>query len=112
MCGTTGNGEVKLPEARQLESISRTAAQAGRLRPWMTTEPAVSDCTKAMVPQPWGFRMHVQPSQVAETGRGTRIRAGGAKAWVVSEAGTGVIRAVVDARFRMFQQIVGMAARN
>jgi glycolate oxidase FAD binding subunit len=76
-----------LSAAGGLESIAQTAAQAGRLRQWMTIEPEIAEGEV-------GVRMHVRPSKVAEmVARLERGRRG----WVVSEAGTGVVRAVVEA---------------
>jgi hypothetical protein len=69
-----------------LESIAQTAAQAGRLRLWLTTEPAGG--AGAM-----GFRVHVMSSQVC--GVIAAVESWNSGNWVVSEAGTGVVRGMV-----------------
>lgn len=69
-----------LPEARGLESIAQTAAQAGRLRLWMTTEPA---------PAEGSLRIAVRSSRAAE---GVAALESLGELWVVSEAVTGVVR--------------------
>jgi FAD/FMN-containing dehydrogenase len=77
-----------LNAAGTIESIAQTAAQAGRLRQWMTMEPEAGEGEV-------GVRMHVRPSKVAEMVAG--LERDGRGGWVVSEAGTGVVRAVVKA---------------
>ena len=73
-----------LPEAAVLETIPQTAAQAGRLRLWMTSEPAGS----------LGFRIHTLSSQI--TGLMAQIEAiaerCNAPTFLVAEAASGVLR--------------------
>jgi glycolate oxidase FAD binding subunit len=82
-----------IPEAKGLESISQTAAQAGRMRLWLTSEPIAEPTQGA------GVRIHALSSQtcglVADLEQAA-AEAGG-RAWAVSEAATGVVRAVIDA---------------
>jgi len=81
-----------LPEARALESISQTAAQAGRLRLWMTSEPSTTEPAP-----PHGsiaFRLHALSSQSASLIEALEALAQkiGGTIWLVSEAGSGIIR--------------------
>ena len=80
-----------MASARGVDSISQTAAQAGRLRLWMTTEPAVE------AGQGCGFRIAVLSSEVCGVMGGIEAaaRQAGGEAWVVGEAATGVVRGTV-----------------
>jgi glycolate oxidase FAD binding subunit len=71
-----------LKSAAGLESISQTAAQSGRLRLWMTSEPA-STCS---------FRLHALSSQVARIIHDVEKLTPENPAFIVSEAGSGVVR--------------------
>ncbi len=84
-----------LPAAHGVDSISQTAAQAGRLRLWMTTEPAIESFKGTTG---FGFRLFVLSSEVcaAVTKIETLARRSDGEAWVVSEAGTGVVRGVIS----------------
>ena len=77
-----------LAAARNVDSISQTAAQAGRLRLWMTKEPEVEQ-------EGIGFRISVLSSEtravIAAIGQAER-------AWAVGEAGTGVVRGMVPGK--------------
>jgi glycolate oxidase FAD binding subunit len=75
-----------LPEARGLESIAQTAAQAGRLRLWMTTQPAFEGAVS--------LRIHRRSSQVADAVAALECVG---DLWVVSEAATGILRVVAPA---------------
>lgn len=70
-----------LGAAARTESISQTAAQAGRLRLWLTSEPAST----------LAVRMHGLSSDAA--GCVAKFEALAPEAFVVAEAGTGVVRA-------------------
>jgi glycolate oxidase FAD binding subunit len=80
-----------MASARGIDSISQTAAQAGRLRLWMTTEPAVE------AGRGCGFRIAVLASEVCGVigGIEAAARQAGGEAWVVGEAATGVVRGTV-----------------
>jgi FAD/FMN-containing dehydrogenase len=79
----------ELREAEGIESISHGAAQAGRLRLWMASEPAAE--AKQV-----GFRVHCMSSEVC----GLVERLGQSEgSWVVAEAGAGVVRGVAGAEF-------------
>ena len=79
----------QLPAAQAVEAIEQTAAQAGRLRLWMTSEPALPEDSGI------AFRLHAASSQVARLVVQLES-AGGGGAWIVSEAGSGVIRAAIS----------------
>jgi FAD/FMN-containing dehydrogenase len=75
-----------LAAAQGMESIAQTAAQAGRLRLWMTSEPTLGEGVR--------FCVHALSSQVC--GLVSEIAAlDREKVWVVSEAGTGVVRGTI-----------------
>jgi glycolate oxidase FAD binding subunit len=71
-----------------VDAIAQTAAQAGRLRLWMTTEPALPDVGGI------GFRMAVRSSQAAET-LAALEGLEGPGVWAAGEAAAGVIRGSV-----------------
>jgi glycolate oxidase FAD binding subunit len=77
----------ELPAARGLESLAQTAAQSGRLRLWMTSEP---DSTCA-------FRIHTLSSHAAQIIHHVEefFAAQSKPAFIVSEAASGVIRIAV-----------------
>ncbi len=78
-----------LGAARNVDSISQTAAQAGRLRLWMTTEPAAEQ-------EGIGFRISVLSSETcAVIPAIDRVGAEAGDVWVVGEAGTGVVRGMI-----------------
>jgi glycolate oxidase FAD binding subunit len=83
-----------LNATKGLESISQTAAQAGRLRLWLTREPAIAEGQAGL-----GARLHTVSSNVAAAivEIETLAAASGGHAWTVSEAATGVIRTVITA---------------
>jgi hypothetical protein len=83
-----------LPATKGLESIAQTAAQAGRLRLWLTREPVIPEGTVGLA-----ARLHTLSSNVtaAITELETLAAASGGSAWTVSEAATGVIRTVITA---------------
>jgi glycolate oxidase FAD binding subunit len=93
----------RLPLAQSIESIAQTAAQAGRLRLWMTTEPAIVPDASGI-----GFRLHVRSSQVAALV--ARLEALSPDLWVVSEAASGVLRGTLRqaaaAQLEAFSSIV------
>ncbi len=75
-----------LNEARNIEAISQTAAQAGRLRLWLTTEPAADV----------GFRIHALSSQVCPLMEQVEaLAAKTGESWLVAEAAAGIIRGSV-----------------
>jgi FAD/FMN-containing dehydrogenase len=82
-----------LPAAGGLESMSQTAAQAGRLRLWLTTEPVAGGGNGA------GFRLHMTSSQIASavTAIESAAAASVGTAWVAGEAANGVVRVVLSA---------------
>jgi FAD/FMN-containing dehydrogenase len=73
----------RLPAAQGMDAIAQTAAQAGRLRLWMTTEPAISEGGV-------GMRLHMLSSEAA----GVVSELDALDVWAVSEAATGVVRCV------------------
>jgi glycolate oxidase FAD binding subunit len=73
-----------LPAARGMESIMQLAAQCGRLRLWLTSEPT-PDAQAAT------FRLHARSSEVCALLADIEKDAG---AWVVSEAGSGMVRGI------------------
>jgi FAD/FMN-containing dehydrogenase len=80
-----------LPAAQGMESIAQTAAQSGRLRLWMTTEPELPPSAgNGGV----GFRLHVPSSKTA--GLLASLEAQVPAAWLVAEA-QGVIRGTLPA---------------
>jgi glycolate oxidase FAD binding subunit len=81
-----------LPSAHGVDSISQTAAQAGRLRLWMTTEPAVE------ADRGFGFRIAVLSSEVCNLigNLEAAARKSNGEAWAVSEAGTGIVRGIIN----------------
>ncbi len=83
----------QVPAAAGAEKLSLTAAQSGRLRLWMTTEPALQGAGA-------GFRLHVKSSQVAAIVEQLEnaTAQSGADAWLVSEAGTGLVRGMVTGK--------------
>jgi FAD/FMN-containing dehydrogenase len=85
-----------LPAARGLESMSQTAAQAGRLRLWLTTEPAVGG-QEGAGQEGAGFRLHMASSQTASAIVAIEAAAADGATWVAGEAANGVVRAVVSA---------------
>jgi FAD/FMN-containing dehydrogenase len=90
--GAGWRGQVEavrqLREAEGAESMSLGAAQAGRLRLWMGSEPA-ADAGGS------GFRVHGLSSDVcALVERLGRVKG----SWVVAEAGAGVVRGVAPER--------------
>jgi FAD/FMN-containing dehydrogenase len=78
--------------AQGLESISQTAAQAGRLRLWLTSEPVIESGVAGA-----GVRIHALSSQTCALVAAIEAAAtkAGGKVWAVAEAATGVVRAVV-----------------
>ena len=76
-----------LAPAKKVESLSQTAAQAGRLRLWMTTEPALAPETPGV-----GFRIHARSSDAAAIVSAIESAVENSEAYVISEAGSGVIR--------------------
>jgi glycolate oxidase FAD binding subunit len=88
-CGTQVETVRGLPEARGIESISQTAAQTGRLRLWLTTEPVAPEAGA-------GFRLHVRSSRVCDAV--AALDAADSGNWIVSEAGSGVVRGTISAR--------------
>jgi len=80
-----------LPAARTAEAIAQTAAQAGRLRLWMTTEPALPQSPEA---GGVGFRLHVPSAHTA--GLLASLEAQTPGSWLVAEA-QGVIRGTLPA---------------
>ncbi|MCL2646721.1 MAG: FAD-binding oxidoreductase, partial [Phycisphaerales bacterium] len=78
-----------LPAAKDVDAISQSAAQSGRLRNWLTSEPQLTE------PAGLAFRIHTLSSQVTSilshlsspTGRNI---------FAVSEAATGMIRTVLN----------------
>jgi len=77
-----------LHPATKLESLSQTAAQAGRLRLWMTTEPALAPETPGA-----GFRIHARSSDTAAMLSAIESAADApAHVWAVCEAATGILR--------------------
>lgn len=73
-----------LPQLAGVEALAQTAAQAGRLRLWMTSGP----------PGLLHFRLHALPSQVAGliTALQAAAKVAHARCQVVAEAGQGVLR--------------------
>jgi glycolate oxidase FAD binding subunit len=84
----------RLTSTTGLESIAQTAAQAGRLRLWLTREPVIPEGATGVA-----ARIHTLSSNVtaAITELETLAAASGGSAWTVSEAASGVIRTVVTA---------------
>ncbi|HUO08267.1 MAG TPA: FAD-binding oxidoreductase [Phycisphaerae bacterium] len=85
-----------LPAARGIESISQTAAQSGRLRLWMTTEPSLETLGTA---QGLGVRVHALSSEICPliAALESATKSAGGKSWLVSEAAAGVLRAAIAA---------------
>jgi hypothetical protein len=88
----------ELPSAAGIESISQTAAQAGRLRLWMTTEPPLETLGS---PHGLGFRLHTLSSEICPliAALESAAKSESANTWFVSEAASGVLRgAIASAR--------------
>lgn len=88
--GWRGQVEVvrSLREAEGMESMSLGAAQAGRLRLWMGSEPAAEAGAA-------GFRVHTLSSEAC----GLVERLGKLRgSWVVAEGGAGVVRGIAPER--------------
>jgi glycolate oxidase FAD binding subunit len=85
-----------LPSAHGVESISQTAAQSGRLRLWMTTEPSLESLGTA---QGLGIRIHALSSEICPliAAIESATKSTGGKSWLVSEAAAGVLRATIAA---------------
>lgn len=84
LCAAQVEAVRRLPAVASCETISQTAAQCGRLRLWMTTEPAGV----------LGFRLYT-PSSAATAAIAAieqAARAADGTAWLVAEAGAAVIR--------------------
>jgi hypothetical protein len=83
-----------LPAAQGVESISQTAAQAGRLRQWMTTEPSLESLGS---PEGVGFRVQGLSSEICVLIAAIEADAKGmgAKTWLVSEAASGILRGAI-----------------
>lgn len=94
----------KLEAAKKAESLAQTAAQAGRLRLWMTSEPALSDArgpqgaTGEAPALGAGFRIHGRSSEAAAMvgALEAAARKAGQKVWVVGEAASGVVRGTME----------------
>ncbi|MGN6369157.1 MAG: FAD-binding oxidoreductase [Phycisphaerae bacterium] len=84
----------ELPAAAGIESIAQTAAQAGRLRLWMTTEPSVETLGS---PEGLGFRLHALSSQISPLIAALEVAAKNENAgtWLVAEAASGVLRGAI-----------------
>ena len=84
-----------LPAIRGAESISQTAAQSGRLRLWMTSEPTLSSEGRGLGGGA-GFRIHAKSSDVTAIIAALENASAKNACWLVAEAGTGVIRGAVQ----------------
>ncbi len=99
----------RLDAAKKMESLSQTAAQAGRLRLWMASEPAIEGTPdrfaggaadaadsggSAESGAGAGFRIFAQSSEAAAIVAAIENAAEqtGERAWVLSEAGNGIVR--------------------
>ena len=84
----------ELSSAAGIESISQTAAQSGRLRLWMTTEPSLETLGSA---EGVGFRLHALSSEICPliAALEAAAKTEGGTTWLVSEAATGVLRGAI-----------------
>jgi FAD/FMN-containing dehydrogenase len=103
--------EILRTTARTLDvdSISQTAAQSGRLRLWMTTEPPVERWGGGI-----GFRIETTTAHTCALLSGIEQAARHARhnAWIVSEAGSGIIRGALGgkAAYDLLQRVCGALA--
>ncbi len=84
----------ELPSAAGIESISQTAAQSGRLRLWLTTEPSLETLGDS---EGLGFRLHALSSEICPliAALEAAAKSENANTWLVSEAANGILRGAI-----------------
>jgi hypothetical protein len=98
-----------LPIASQLETISQTAAQSGRLRLWMTTEAALADGPAESAVR---FRLHTRSSRVASLIESLDQHASfGGGVWAVGEA-SGIVRGAAGGEGAAVEALRQLAAAH